>query len=129
MKTELNPQQTQAVEKTEGHVLVLAGAGSGKTRVLTERIAYLVREKKISPDRILAFTFTNKAAGEMRGRVARAVGDRGAPSWIGTFHATGLRILRREAKHIGFRNNFAIYDEVDVTSLIKDIMKKKGWKL
>ena len=129
MKTELNPQQTQAVEKTEGHVLVLAGAGSGKTRVLTERIAYLVRDRKISPDRILAFTFTNKAAGEMRARVARAVGDRGAPSWIGTFHATGLRILRREAKHIGFKNNFAIYDEVDVMSLIKDIMKKKGWKL
>ncbi len=129
MKTELNPQQTQAVEKTEGHVLVLAGAGSGKTRVLTERIAYLVREKKISTDRILAFTFTNKAAGEMRARVARAVSGMGAPSWIGTFHATGLRILRREAKHIGFKNNFAIYDEVDVTSLIKDIMKKKGWKL
>ncbi len=129
MKTELNPQQTQAVEKTDGHVLVLAGAGSGKTRVLTERIAYLVREKKISTDRILAFTFTNKAAGEMRARVARAVSGMGAPSWIGTFHATGLRILRREAKHIGFKNNFAIYDEVDVTSLIKDIMKKKGWKL
>jgi DNA helicase-2/ATP-dependent DNA helicase PcrA len=129
LKTELNPQQKQAVEKTEGHVLVLAGAGSGKTRVLTERIAYLVRDIKVSPDRILAFTFTNKAAGEMRARVARAVGDRGAPSWIGTFHATGLRILRREAKHIGFKNNFAIYDEVDVTSLVKDIMKKKGWKL
>jgi DNA helicase-2/ATP-dependent DNA helicase PcrA len=129
LKTELNPHQVKAVETTEGHVLVLAGAGSGKTRVLTERIAYLIREKKISPDRILAFTFTNKAAGEMRGRVARAVGDRGAPSWIGTFHATGLKILRREAKHIGFRNNFAIFDEVDVTSLIKDIMKKKGWKL
>ncbi len=129
MKTELNPQQTQAVETTDGHVLVLAGAGSGKTRVLTERIAFLIREKKVSPDRILAFTFTNKAAGEMRSRIARAVGERGAPSWIGTFHATGLRILRREAKHIGFKNNFAIYDEVDVTSLIKNIMKKKGWKL
>ena len=129
MKTELNPQQVQAVETADGHVLVLAGAGSGKTRVLTERIAYLIREKKVSPDRILAFTFTNKAAGEMRSRVARAVRDRGTPSWIGTFHATGLRILRREAKHIGFKNNFAIFDEVDVTSLIKDIMKKKGWKL
>jgi DNA helicase-2/ATP-dependent DNA helicase PcrA len=129
LKTELNPQQVKAVETTEGHVLVLAGAGSGKTRVLTERIAYLVREKSISPDRILAFTFTNKAAGEMRGRVQRAVEGRRAPSWIGTFHATGLRILRREAKHIGFRNNFAIYDEVDASSLIKDIMKKKGWKL
>jgi DNA helicase-2/ATP-dependent DNA helicase PcrA len=129
LKTELNAQQVKAVETTEGHVLVLAGAGSGKTRVLTERIAHLVREKKVSPDRILAFTFTNKAAGEMRARVAKAVGDRGAPSWIATFHATGLRILRREAKHIGFRNNFAIFDEVDVTALIKDIMKKKGWKL
>ena len=129
MKSELNPQQMQAVETTDGNVLVLAGAGSGKTRVLTERIAHVIKEKKVSPDRILAFTFTNKAAGEMRARVERAVGGRGAPSWIGTFHATGLRILRREAKHIGFRNNFAIFDEVDVTSLIKDIMKKKGWKL
>jgi DNA helicase-2/ATP-dependent DNA helicase PcrA len=129
LKSELNPHQVKAIETTEGSVLVLAGAGSGKTRVLTERIAFLVREMKVSPDRILAFTFTNKAAGEMRARVARAAGDRGAPSWIGTFHATGLRILRREAKHIGFKNNFAIFDEVDVTSLIKDIMKKKGWKL
>ena len=100
LKSELNPHQVKAIETTEGSVLVLAGAGSGKTRVLTERIAFLVREMKVSPDRILAFTFTNKAAGEMRARVARAAGDRGAPSWIGTFHATGLRILRREAKHI-----------------------------
>ena len=104
----LNPQQRQAVLATEGPVLVLAGAGSGKTRVLTERIAYLIREKGISPERILAFTFTNKAAGEMRSRVERLLGQRELPFWIGTFHATGLKILRREANHLGLKPNFAI---------------------
>jgi DNA helicase-2/ATP-dependent DNA helicase PcrA len=126
---ELNPQQKQAVETSAGHVLVLAGAGSGKTRVLTERIGYLITGMKVSPDRILAFTFTNKAAGEMRSRVERSAGGGRSPFWIGTFHATGLKILRREAKHIGFKNNFAVFDEVDTTSLIKNILKKKGWKL
>jgi len=125
----LNPQQIEAVRTIEGHVLVLAGAGSGKTRVLTERIAALVRDHGVSPDRILAFTFTNKAAGEMRHRVERALSQRRLPLWIGTFHATGLKILRREAKHIGFQNNFAVFDEDDSTSLLKDLIKKKGWKL
>jgi DNA helicase-2/ATP-dependent DNA helicase PcrA len=123
----LNPQQRQAVVTTEGPVLVLAGAGSGKTRVLTERIAYLIREKGVSPERILAFTFTNKAAGEMRSRVERLLGQRELPFWIGTFHATGLKILRREAKHLGLGNNFAIYDEDDSARLIRDVIKGKGW--
>jgi DNA helicase-2/ATP-dependent DNA helicase PcrA len=125
----LNPQQRQAVLATEGPVLVLAGAGSGKTRVLTERIAYLIREKGISPERILAFTFTNKAAGEMRARVEKLLGRRELPFWIGTFHATGLKILRREASHLGFKPNFAIYDEDDSARLIKDVVKEKGWGL
>jgi len=125
----LNPQQRQAVLATEGPVLVLAGAGSGKTRVLTERIAYLIREKGISPERILAFTFTNKAAGEMRARVEKLLGQRELPFWIGTFHATGLKILRREASHLGLNPNFAIYDEDDAVRLIKDVIKGKGWSL
>lgn len=129
MKIELNPQQLEAVTRTEGHVLVLAGAGSGKTRVLTERIAYLVREKGVSPDRILAFTFTNKAAGEMRVRVERALSMRRLPFWIGTFHATGLKILRREAKHIGYGCNFAVFDEDDSLSLLRSIIKNRSWKL
>jgi DNA helicase-2/ATP-dependent DNA helicase PcrA len=128
-KDHLNPQQRRAVETADGHVLVLAGAGSGKTRVLTERIAYLIRERKVSPERILAFTFTNKAAGEMRSRVENLLGRRDIPLWVGTFHATGVRILRREAKHIGFQNNFAIYDEDDSSQLIKDCIKKEGWGL
>jgi len=123
---ELNQQQREAVLSGDGHVLVLAGAGSGKTRVLTERIAYLIRNKNISPARILAFTFTNKAAGEMRGRVQRMLSIGALPFWIGTFHATGLRILRKEADRIGFRRNFAIYDEDDSTSLIKRILKEPG---
>jgi len=129
MSIELNTQQSEAVRATEGHCLVLAGAGSGKTRVLTERIAFLIKEKKISTERILAFTFTNKAAAEMRGRVGKSIGTQSPPFWVGTFHSTGLKILRREAKSIGFNNNFAIYDEDDSLNLIKDIVKKKGWKL
>ena len=125
----LNPQQRQAVLTTEGPVLVLAGAGSGKTRVLTERIAYLIREKGVSPERILAFTFTNKAAGEMRARVERLLGRGDLPFWIGTFHATGLKILRREAKLIGLGNNFAVFDEDDSARLIKDVIKSRGWGL
>jgi DNA helicase-2/ATP-dependent DNA helicase PcrA len=125
----LNRQQRDAVETTEGHVLVLAGAGSGKTRVLTERITHLIKEKKVSPERILAFTFTNKAAGEMKARVARLLGRHDLPLWIATFHATGVRILRREAKHLGFKNNFAIFDEDDSSQLIRDCIKKAGWGL
>jgi DNA helicase-2/ATP-dependent DNA helicase PcrA len=125
----LNPRQRDAVETTEGHVLVLAGAGSGKTRVLTERIAHLIREKNVSPERILAFTFTNKAAQEMKARVAKLLGKRDLPVWLATFHSTGVKILRREAKHIGFSNNFAIFDDDDSSRLIKDCIKKRGWGL
>lgn len=125
----LNPSQREAVLANDGHVLVLAGAGSGKTRVLTTRVAYLIREKGISPERILAFTFTNKAAGEMKARVETLLGRRNLPVWIGTFHATGLRILRREAKHIGFNNNFAVFDEDDSLSLVRKIIKDRGWPL
>ncbi len=129
IKFDLNPRQKEAVLATEGYYLILAGAGSGKTRVLTERIAYLIREKKISPERILAFTFTNKAAGEMRARVEKALSMRKIPFWVSTFHSTGLKILRKEANQIGFKNNFAIYDEDDSIRLIKEIIKKKGWSL
>jgi|WetSurMetagenome_2_1015567.scaffolds.fasta_scaffold65845_1 DNA helicase II / ATP-dependent DNA helicase PcrA len=125
----LNPRQKEAVLATEGPVLVLAGAGSGKTRVLTERIAYLIREKGISPERILAFTFTNKAAGEMRSRVEKLLGQRELPFWIGTFHATGLKILRREGSHLGLKPNFSIYDEDDAVRLVKEVIKGKGWSL
>jgi DNA helicase-2/ATP-dependent DNA helicase PcrA len=127
--SELNPQQKLAVETTEGPVLVLAGAGSGKTRVLTERVVHLIRDMGVSPARILAFTFTNKAAGEMKTRVQRLLGSRDLPFWVGTFHATGVRILRREAHHIGFGKDFAIYDQDDSTSLIKEIIKRRGWRL
>ncbi len=123
----LNPQQRQAVAETEGPVLVLAGAGSGKTRVLTERIAHLIRDCGVSPERILAFTFTNKAAGEMRSRVERLLGARELPFWIGTFHATGLKILRREASHLGLKNDFSVYDEDDSTALVKETIKANGW--
>ncbi|MBN2071944.1 MAG: UvrD-helicase domain-containing protein [Candidatus Krumholzibacteriota bacterium] len=129
MKFDLNPRQKEAVLSTDGYYLILAGAGSGKTRVLTERIAYLIREKNVSPERILAFTFTNKAAGEMRARVERSLSQRKIPFWVSTFHSTGLKILRKEANRIGFRNNFAIYDEDDSIRLIKDIIRKKNWNL
>ena len=125
----LNAQQREAVLATDGPVLVLAGAGSGKTRVLTERIAYLIREKGVSPERVLAFTFTNKAAGEMRARVERLLARSDLPFWIGTFHATGLKILRREARHLGIGNNFAVFDDDDSVSLIRGIIKGKGWSL
>ncbi|MDZ7860129.1 MAG: UvrD-helicase domain-containing protein [Candidatus Krumholzibacteriota bacterium] len=125
----LNKQQREAVLSGDGYVLVLAGAGSGKTKVLTERIAYLIREKNVSPERILAFTFTNKAAGEMRTRVEEKLDVRSLSFWIGTFHATGLRILRREAQHIGFKNNFAIYDEDDSLRMVKKIIKEGNWRL
>jgi DNA helicase-2/ATP-dependent DNA helicase PcrA len=125
----LNEQQRRAVAATEGPVLVLAGAGSGKTRVLTERIAHLIRDRGVSPERILAFTFTNKAAGEMRSRVERLLGQRALPFWIGTFHATGLKVLRREAAHIGLKSDFAVYDEDDTGSLVKETVKGCGWSL
>jgi DNA helicase-2/ATP-dependent DNA helicase PcrA len=113
----LNPAQYEAVTLPAGPVLVIAGAGSGKTRVLTHRLAYLVAELGSSPFEILAITFTNKAAGEMRERVARLVGPVGHRMWVSTFHAACSRILRREASLLGYRSSFTIYDQADATRL------------
>src|SRR5688500_5392217 len=107
----LNPAQREAVEHFEGPLLVLAGAGSGKTRVLTTRIAWLVEHHGVDPAHILAVTFTNKAAGEMRERVARLLGGQPAGMWSGTFHSVGARMLRREAGRVGLTPGFTIYDE------------------
>jgi len=121
---DLNPPQREATTHTEGPLLILAGAGSGKTRVLTYRIAYLIAAKRIPPSKILAVTFTNKAAGEMRIRVEKLLGGIGAPVWISTFHSLCSRILRREAKALGYKSNFTIYDEDDSLALIKKCMEK-----
>jgi len=122
---DLNEPQRRAVTHGAGPLLILAGAGSGKTRVLTYRIAYLVGSQGVDASRILAFTFTNKAAQEMRSRVESLLGDpKGA--WIGTFHATCARILRREAESIGFTRAFSIYDEEDQQSLLKDVLRSMG---
>jgi len=115
----LNPQQRAAVVHAGGPLLIVAGAGSGKTRVLTHRIAYLLAERDVSPGEILAITFTNKAAGEMAARVAQLVGDRRARSmWVMTFHSACVRILRREAKRFGYPQNFSIYDAADSQRLM-----------
>ncbi|HXC82064.1 MAG TPA: DNA helicase PcrA [Trebonia sp.] len=115
----LNPEQRAAVVHTGGPLLIVAGAGSGKTRVLTHRIAYLLAERGVTPSEILAITFTNKAAGEMAARVAQLVGDRRARSmWVMTFHSACVRILRREAKRFGYPGNFSIYDAADSQRLM-----------
>jgi len=115
----LNPEQRAAVVHTGGPLLIVAGAGSGKTRVLTHRIAYLLAERGVTPSEILAITFTNKAAGEMAARVAQLVGDRRARSmWVMTFHSACVRILRREAKRFGYPSNFSIYDAADSQRLM-----------
>ena len=115
----LNSQQYEAVCHFEGPLLILAGAGSGKTRVLTHRIAWLMEEKGIDPWNIMAITFTNKAAGEMRDRVSRMLDGEGDRVWVSTFHSTCVRILRRYIERIGFSNNFTIYDSDDQKSVIK----------
>jgi len=120
----LNPQQKEAVLHTEGPLLVLAGAGSGKTRVLTHRIAYLIEEKGVSPFNILAITFTNKAAGEMKERLENLVGPKALDTWTGTFHSCCVRILRREIERIGFNRNFVIYDTSDQETLMKDCLNQ-----
>jgi DNA helicase-2/ATP-dependent DNA helicase PcrA len=115
----LNPQQRAAVTHAGGPLLIVAGAGSGKTRVLTHRIAYLLAEREVSPGEILAITFTNKAAGEMASRVAQLVGDRRARAmWVMTFHSACVRILRREASRFGYPSNFSIYDSADSQRLM-----------
>src|SRR4051794_24920848 len=109
----LNPQQRVAVTHTGGPLLIVAGAGSGKTRVLTHRIAYLLAARGAKPGEILAITFTNKAAGEMKERVADLVGGAARAMWVSTFHAACVRILRSEAKRLGFKSSFSIYDAND----------------
>jgi DNA helicase-2/ATP-dependent DNA helicase PcrA len=122
----LNDAQREAVSHVEGPMLVLAGAGSGKTRVLTVRLAHLVEEHGVDPRHILAVTFTNKAAGEMQGRVAGLLGREPDGLWIGTFHAVCARILRREAPHLGFSRAFTIYDEDDVEALVRRLVDDLG---
>jgi DNA helicase-2/ATP-dependent DNA helicase PcrA len=121
---DLNPEQRKAVEDTEGPLLVLAGAGSGKTRVLTRRIAYLIGACGIPADSILAVTFTNKAAGEMRERVEKLLGPDTGELWIGTFHSTCLRILRREIGHLNRSRGFVIYDDADSLGVVKEALKR-----
>ena len=120
----LNEQQREAVYHTEGPVLILAGAGSGKTRVLTHRTAYLIEECGVNPYNIMAITFTNKAAGEMRERIDQLVGYGSESIWVSTFHSTCVRILRRHIDRIGFDTNFTIYDSDDQKTLMKDICKR-----
>ncbi len=120
----LNPMQQEAVYHTEGPVLILAGAGSGKTRVLTHRIAYLIEEKGVNPWNIMAITFTNKAAQEMRERVDQIVGFGSESIWVSTFHSSCVRMLRRFIDRIGYENNFTIYDTDDQKTVIKEVCKR-----
>ena len=122
----LNPEQQEAVLKTDGPLLILAGAGSGKTRVIAHRIAYLVSEGLAAPDRILAVTFTNKAAGEMRARVEALLRTNCQGMWISTFHALCARLLRREAPQIGLSRDFVIYDSADQLSVMKQALREIG---
>ena len=120
----LNERQRQAVMQTEGPVLILAGAGSGKTRVLTHRVAYLIDRACVAPYHILAITFTNKAAGEMRERVDKIVGFGAEQIWVSTFHSTCVRILRRYIDRLGYDNHFTIYDTDDQKGIMKEVCKK-----
>src|SRR4051812_32357098 len=122
----LNPAQQEAVEHVQGPLLVLAGAGSGKTRVLTMRIAALIDRHGVPPERIFAVTFTNKAAGEMKQRIGQLLNRDPSGLWIGTFHALSARLLRREAELLGFSRQFTIYDEDDRLSLIRRLMNQQG---
>src|SRR5688572_16058523 len=122
----LNPEQREAVLQTEGPLLILAGAGSGKTRVIAHRIAHLVSSEICAADRILAVTFTNKAAGEMRSRVETLLGIDCRQMWISTFHALCARLLRREGPHVGLARDFVIYDSTDQLTVIKQAMRQLG---
>ncbi|MGB9809509.1 MAG: ATP-dependent helicase, partial [Caldanaerobacter sp.] len=121
--SDLNEKQKEAVVTTEGPLLILAGAGSGKTRVITYRIAYLIKEKKVSPYNILAITFTNKAAEEMKSRVEELLGYVG-DLWISTFHSACVRILRRDIDKIGYDRNFVIFDTTDQKALVQECLKE-----
>ena len=119
----LNPMQREAVFHTEGPLLVLAGAGSGKTRVLTHRIAYLIEEKRVAPWNIMAITFTNKAAAEMRERAGALVGDDARRMWVSTFHSACVRLLRYEHEAAGLSSSFTLYDAQDSQRLIQMVLK------
>lgn len=126
-KDKLNPSQAEAVTHAGGPVLVLAGAGSGKTRILTERIAHLIGARGENPSGILAVTFTNKAANEVKERLRRLIGPAAGGLWLGTFHSICLRILKRDIKHLGgFRQDFVIYDDGDQLKLVKECMERLG---
>jgi DNA helicase-2/ATP-dependent DNA helicase PcrA len=126
----LNSEQARAVQTTEGPLLILAGAGSGKTKTLTHRIAYLLASHKATPFNILAVTFTNKAAGEMRSRVAKLMaqdaGNRSFMPYLGTFHSICVRILRQDGESLGIPRNFVIWDEGDRLAAIKQVSKQLG---
>ncbi|MGG3561985.1 DNA helicase PcrA [Neobacillus rhizosphaerae] len=122
----LNPEQQNAVKATDGPLLLMAGAGSGKTRVLTHRIAYLIVEKRVNPYNILAITFTNKAAREMKERIGKMMGGAADEIWISTFHSMCVRILRRDIDRMGFNRNFTILDTTDQQSVVKGILKEKN---
>src|SRR6184192_2086715 len=130
MLDQLNPQQREAVEHLEGPVLVLAGAGSGKTRVITYRIAYLISARGVPPEEILAVTFTNKAADQMKERVAGLLAERGVilprPPLIATFHSFCVRVLRRHIDRLGYSRDFSIYDEDDQQRVVKACLKELG---
>src|SRR6478752_6360808 len=119
----LNPVQREAVTHTDGPLLIVAGAGSGKTRVLTHRIAHLIKDEGVSPFEILAITFTNKAANEMKSRVAALVGPVARKMWVSTFHAACVRILRRDGGRLGYRSSFTIYDQADSQRLTSYVLR------
>ena len=122
----LNPEQLEAASHFEGPLLVLAGAGSGKTRVLTARVSHLISEHGVPPDRILAVTFTNKAAGEMRDRITRLLGGEPSGMWVGTFHSVGARLLRRHADRLGWERSFSIFDSDQSLRLVKNVQDSIG---
>src|SRR5919112_4664919 len=122
----LNPVQRDAVTHAEGPLLIVAGAGSGKTRVLTHRIAYLIRDHGVSPFEILAITFTNKAADEMKQRVGALVGPVAQKMWVSTFHAACVRMLRRDADRLGYPKQFTIYDQADAVRLTGYVIRDMG---
>ena len=119
----LNSKQKEAVLETEGPCLVIAGAGSGKTKVLTHKIAYLIEEKQVKPWNILAITFTNKAASEMKERISNLIGENANDMWMGTFHSICIRILRKYIDRLGFNSDFIIFDTSDQKTLVKQCIK------
>ena len=122
----LNPVQREAVTHPGGPLLIVAGAGSGKTRVLTSRVAWLIRDQGVSPFEILAITFTNKAADEMKGRVAALVGPVARKMWVSTFHSACVRILRRDGHHLGYSSSFTIYDQADAERLTGYVIRDQN---